>query len=67
MPIRIECPFYKKDNNFSLTCEGAKIKFPDLDACREFIRSYCAHSYNWRQCQISKYMQQYYDRKDEGK
>ena len=67
MPIVMNCPFMLKDKGLNIHCEGAKLKFPDNDARREFVRSYCAHSYNWAQCQISKYMRNYYDRKDEGK
>ena len=41
MPMAMQCPFFKRDNNLILYCEGAKLMFPDTDARSEFVLGYC--------------------------
>ena len=59
----MECPFYKRVKFLTLSCEGATLKFPDVDARSEFVLGYCANSYNWRKCPIAHYLENYYFRK----
>ncbi len=63
MPMAMQCPFFKRDNNLVLYCEGAKLMFPDTDARSEFVLGYCANSHNWRKCPIAHCLENYYFRK----
>ena len=60
MPMAMECPFFKREEKLKLSCEGAKLKFPDKDARSEFVLGYCANSYNWRKCPIAHCLENYY-------
>lgn len=55
-----KCPFFTGDESLILYCEGAKIKFPDKKAAREFLFYYCNR--NWESCRIAQMMQDYYER-----
>ena len=66
MPMRMECPFFKRDSYLKLHCEGGTIKFPDKTARSEFVLAYCADPCNWRKCSIAHCLENYYFRKDEN-
>lgn len=64
MPMKMECPFFKRNNKHTFYCEGATLKFPDADARSEFVLGYCANSFNWRKCPIAHCLENYHFRKD---
>lgn len=64
MPMAMQCPFFKREDNLTLRCEGAKLKFPDKDARLEIVLGYCANSYNWRKCPIAHCLENYHFRKE---
>ena len=62
MPIVMKCPFFKKDEEIKLSCEGGIIKFPDKTARREYLRNYCAEIHGWHNCTLATSLEQFYDR-----
>ena len=66
MPMRMECPFFKKEVGLKLSCEGGILKFPDMDARREFVLENCSHNYKWRKCSIAHCLENYYFRCQNG-
>ena len=67
MPMMMECPFFKDERHLKLSCEGGKLKFPDMDARSEYVLDYCSHSYNWKKCSIAHCLENYYFREDDNK
>lgn len=55
-----KCPYFTGDESLLLYCEGAKLKFPDKQAAREYLFFYCAE--HWQECRIARMMTDYYER-----
>lgn len=58
------CPFYRKEQNGKLYCEGGTVKFPDRIARREIVYEFCASPDNYKNCTICKMLMNYYVRKE---
>lgn len=58
------CPFYLKERNRRLYCEGAIIKFPSRTSRNELVNTYCASMENYHNCAMCKMLMNYYDRKE---
>lgn len=58
------CPFFAWDDMLRVHCEGgSRIAFPDKQAAREFMNTYCAGKGNgWKQCGIASALLRYYER-----
>ena len=59
------CPFYLKENNGKLYCEGATLKFPDRTTRNETVDKYCSSMENYNRCMICKMLMAYYERSEE--
>ena len=58
------CPYFKKDRGRGrLSCEGAIFHFPDTLARREYVYRFCAHPEGYKDCQLKKTMDHFYERK----
>lgn len=57
------CPYYGREREGKLYCEGVTIKFPDQEAREEIVRDYCSDPGNYQNCMICKMLSSYYDRK----
>lgn len=64
MPLIMQCPFFKKNEQLRLQCEGGMVKFPDKEARTEYLTDYCANSINWNKCTICRNLENYYERKE---
>ena len=62
--IRGICPFYEKEKDGELFCEGATVFFPDKIGRREIVYRFCAHPQNYKICVIYKMLCGYYARKE---
>lgn len=56
------CPFYTKERDGKLNCEGGTVKFPDRIARREIVYKYCASPDNYKNCIIYQMLMNYYER-----
>ena len=64
MKLLLQCPFFKRQEALTFNCEGATIKFPDKEARREYLESYCANPINWKRCSLAHCMENYDERED---
>ena len=46
-----------------VTCECARLKFPDRDSRREIVYRYCAHPEGYKACMLKQALDHYYERK----
>lgn len=56
------CPYYSKEVNDRLRCEGGSIKFPDKAARKEIVYQYCSSIENCQKCTLYQMLTNYYDR-----
>lgn len=58
------CPYYIKERGHgSLSCECARLRFPDTLARREIVYTFCGHPKGYRVCPFKVAMDHYYERK----
>lgn len=58
------CPYFSRERSHGvLTCECARLKFPDRDSRREIVYRYCAHPQGYKACMLKQAMDHYYERK----
>lgn len=58
------CPYFKKDRGGGVIyCECATLRFPDRNARREVVYTYCAHPDGYNKCVLKQVMDRYYERK----
>lgn len=64
-----QCPFYLKEGYKDknglrrLYCDGAVLKFPDIEARRSYVYTLCAHPTGYKTCIIYKYMYEFFMKK----
>ena len=59
------CPFYCREKDKKLYCEGGTLRFPDRISRREIVYKYCASSDNYKNCTICQMLMNYYERKEQ--
>lgn len=64
MPLIMQCPFFTKNEQSELRCEGGTLKFPDKEARTRYLTEFCANSINWHKCTICRNLEDYYERKE---
>ena len=58
------CPYFGRERSQGVvSCEGARLKFPDRDARREILYRFCAHPEGYKACMIKQALDHYYERK----
>jgi len=56
------CPYISGTDAKIVRCDGGcKLVFPTLAVCRNFVRSNCASNEGWKNCNIAKTLQGYYE------
>ena len=58
------CPYFASAKKLCVRCELAELGFPDQAAKERFVTQFCAAHPGWKQCQLARVMEDYYDRKD---
>ena len=62
------CPYFRSDRGQNLlTCECARITFPDKISRREIVYRLCAHPDGYHQCPLKQMLDGYYQRKYQPK
>ena len=60
------CPYYQRDRGQGrVYCECARFRFPDKEARREIVYTFCAHHVGYKMCPIKMAMDHFYERKYE--
>lgn len=62
--IVYSCPFFRWDEKLGVRCEGGRVRFPDGETRRLYIKSRCAHVPGWEHCTLAAALMGYYDRMD---
>lgn len=58
------CPYFTRERSHGVvTCECARLKFPDRDCRREIVYRYCAHPEGYKACMLKQALDHYYERK----
>ena len=58
------CPYFVRERSQGVvSCECARLKFPDRDSRREIVYRYCAHPQGYKACMLKQAMDHYYERK----
>ena len=57
------CPFFLKDNNGKIYCEGGIVKPPDRNTKNEILYKHCTNMDNHKNCTIYQMLSDYYSRK----
>ena len=58
------CPYFARERSHGVvTCECARLKFPDRDSRREIVYRYCAHPEGYKACMLKQALDHYYERK----
>ena len=58
------CPYFIRERSHGVvTCECARLKFPDRDSRREIVYRYCAHPEGYKACMLKQALDHYYERK----
>ena len=65
MPRTEYCPYFRKEKNGYLYCEGCRLRFLDRKMRRELVYRYCASPAGYRDCQIKTALDGVYERKSE--
>lgn len=67
MATEYECPYYVKTvtrteqhHGGRLYCEGATLKFPDIEARSEIVEAYCGNGKGYERCPIWLMLEHYY-------
>ena len=57
------CPYFTRERSHGVvTCECARLKFPDRDSRREIVYRYCAHPEGYKACMLKQALDHYYER-----
>ena len=60
------CPYFARERSPGVvSCECARLKFPDRDSRREIVYRYCAHPEGYKACMLKQALDHYYERKYE--
>ena len=58
------CPYFTRERSHGVvTCECARLKFPDRKSRREVVYRYCAHPEGYKDCMLKQALDHYYERK----
>ena len=58
------CPYFTRERSHGVvSCECARLKFPDRDSRREIVYRYCAHPEGYKACMLKQALDHYYERK----
>ena len=58
------CPYFVRERSPGiLSCECARMKFPDRYSRREVVYRYCAHPDGYKACMLKQALDHYYERK----
>ena len=61
------CPYFQRDRGQGLVyCECARFRFPDKEARREIVYTFCAHPVGYKTCPLKQAMDHFYERKYEN-
>lgn len=66
MIYSFDCPYFRNIVKGTILCEFAKITPPDKEVHTEFIKKYCGHHRNYKECPFYTIMNEYYRRKYSG-
>ena len=59
------CPYYGWDSKCSVHCEGGNMQFPDAEAAKEYLLTYCTAVPGWRRCTVAQAITRHYEKKYE--
>lgn len=62
MPKTWACPFFSWEERLCVHCEGARVKFRDREARKEYIDRYCASVPGWINCSFADHLNNQYER-----
>lgn len=63
----VMCPYYQRDRGLGrVYCECAHFRFPDKEARREIVYTFCAHPVGYKTCPLKQAMDHFYERKYEN-
>ena len=58
------CPYFVRERSPDVvSCECARLKFPDRVSRREIVYRYCAHPEGYKACMLKQALDHYYERK----
>lgn len=58
------CPYFTRERSHGVvSCECARLKFPDLESRREIVYRFCAHPEGYKACMLKQALDHYYERK----
>ena len=58
------CPYFVRERSPDvMSCECARMKFPDRVSRREIVYRYCAHPQGYKACMLKQALDHYYERK----
>ena len=58
------CPYFTRERSHGVvTCECARLKFPDRKSRREIVYRFCAHPEGYKDCMLKQALDHYYERK----
>ena len=60
------CPFFEREKNGRLYCECCRLDFKDKLMRRELVYRFCAHTEQYKDCEIYKALCRYYERREKG-
>lgn len=58
------CPFYDREREGHIYCEGCRITPLDRRMRRDMVYSYCGHPEGFKRCSIYGVLMLYYERQD---
>ena len=60
------CPYFTRERSHGVvSCECARLKFPDRESRREIVYRFCAHPEGYKACMLKQALDHYYERKYE--
>lgn len=62
MPKWVECPFFRRERDQYAYCEMCRFRFPDKQARRDILFTYCSDPVKYQECMLYKTLQSYYER-----
>ena len=58
------CPYFIRERSPDVvSCECARMKFPDRVSRREIVYRYCAHPEGYKECMFKQALDHHYERK----
>ena len=58
------CPYFTRERSHGVvSCECARLKFPDRESRREIVYRFCAHPEGYKACMLKQALDHDYERK----